>query len=393
MEDFKKNFVLLSQVAKEKKYAQEYLGLLARRGDIGSIRIGKRWYTTWPWFEEFLENSQKKKAEAVEMAVAPVVLEMAKKEEIKITEIKEMKMEAEMIPILLPSKVEEKIPEEKIKISLPVAIPMPVAKGIIPEAAPVAIPDVSVAQEIVREIPKAIFSSEAFQEPESAEKIAVKVALDDPAPKIYGAEAPVTEWKPVKVNNLTKPTGETSPIRVNQINIQKIPIRQKSQNVFPARKMNQIVRKNIPPVEMRKERRESIPGFSPALHPEKRVEVYREIRVNRSEDGFSPDFSEEEKLSSPIFSRFAFALSFAIIIVLVAASGYFIFSGGLFKNGVVAGASDERNGDFPSITSQGEGFLTHAGDKIKESVSLSRMVVQMVKEKSENGSPSGETAK
>jgi len=39
MEELKKKFVLLSKVAKEKKYAQEYLGLLARRGDIGSIRI------------------------------------------------------------------------------------------------------------------------------------------------------------------------------------------------------------------------------------------------------------------------------------------------------------------------------------------------------------------
>ena len=53
MEDFRNKFVLLSKIAKEKKYAQEYLGLLARRGDLGSIRIGKRWYTTLDWFLEF----------------------------------------------------------------------------------------------------------------------------------------------------------------------------------------------------------------------------------------------------------------------------------------------------------------------------------------------------
>lgn len=63
-EDFKKKFVLLSKVAKEKKYAQEYLGLLARRGDIGSIRIGKRWYTTWGWFFEFEKDIAAKKVEA-----------------------------------------------------------------------------------------------------------------------------------------------------------------------------------------------------------------------------------------------------------------------------------------------------------------------------------------
>jgi hypothetical protein len=64
-EDFRKNFVLLSKVAKEKKYAQEYLGLLARRGDLGSVRIGKRWYTTWEWFSEFEKDIVAKKAEAV----------------------------------------------------------------------------------------------------------------------------------------------------------------------------------------------------------------------------------------------------------------------------------------------------------------------------------------
>ena len=75
-EDIQKNFILLSKVAKEKKYAQEYLGLLARRGDIGSIRIGKRWYTTWAWFEEFLENSQKKKEVVSEVKIAkPVMVE------------------------------------------------------------------------------------------------------------------------------------------------------------------------------------------------------------------------------------------------------------------------------------------------------------------------------
>ncbi|KKT71932.1 MAG: hypothetical protein UW66_C0018G0015 [Candidatus Moranbacteria bacterium GW2011_GWF1_44_4] len=64
MEDFKKKFVLLSAIAKEKKYAQEYLGLLARRGDIGSIRIGKRWYTKVEWFSEFLSDAEARKAEA-----------------------------------------------------------------------------------------------------------------------------------------------------------------------------------------------------------------------------------------------------------------------------------------------------------------------------------------
>ena len=60
-------YILLSAVAKEKKYAQEYLGLLARRGDVGSIRIGKRWYTTTEWFSEFLADAEAKKAEVKNM--------------------------------------------------------------------------------------------------------------------------------------------------------------------------------------------------------------------------------------------------------------------------------------------------------------------------------------
>lgn len=78
-EDLKKNFVLLSKVAKEKKYAQEYLGLLARRGDLGSIRIGKRWYTTWDWFLEFEKDIEVKKAEMKieERAIEPVKMAVA----------------------------------------------------------------------------------------------------------------------------------------------------------------------------------------------------------------------------------------------------------------------------------------------------------------------------
>jgi hypothetical protein len=59
-----KDFVLLSTIAKERKYAQEYLSLLARRGDLGSVRIGKRWYTKIEWFEEFLVDVEKRKEEA-----------------------------------------------------------------------------------------------------------------------------------------------------------------------------------------------------------------------------------------------------------------------------------------------------------------------------------------
>lgn len=89
----KKKFVLLSKVAKEKKYAQEYLGLLARRGDIGSIRIGKRWYTTQEWFWEFLRDAEVRKAEARATEEAAVHVGV-------------LNPEREKEKVLLPEKVE-----------------------------------------------------------------------------------------------------------------------------------------------------------------------------------------------------------------------------------------------------------------------------------------------
>lgn len=109
-EDLKKNFVLLSKVAKEKKYAQEYLGLLARRGDLGSIRIGKRWYTTWDWFLEFEKDADMKKAEmkVEERAIEPVKMAVAEKKESE-----------KKIPF---SRVERKLPTVDLRKAAPVQV-------------------------------------------------------------------------------------------------------------------------------------------------------------------------------------------------------------------------------------------------------------------------------
>ncbi len=73
------SFILLSRAAKDKKYAQEYLSLLARRGDLGSIRIGKRWYTTNEWMEQFLQTvEEKKKASEQSLKVDGLELEVEK---------------------------------------------------------------------------------------------------------------------------------------------------------------------------------------------------------------------------------------------------------------------------------------------------------------------------
>lgn len=127
MEDLKRNFVLLSEVAKEKKYAQEYLGLLARRGDLGSIRIGKRWYTTREWFEKFLRDSKEKKEE---VRVAETKIEQAHevivKREIFGKKAEEKKLETRKI---------HPIPQESLRCG--VSVPLKIRKELPPVIDPV----------------------------------------------------------------------------------------------------------------------------------------------------------------------------------------------------------------------------------------------------------------
>jgi hypothetical protein len=299
-EDLQKNFILLSKVAKEKKYAQEYMGLLARRGDIGSIRIGKRWYTTWQWFEEFLENSQKKKMESVceiatEPAQNPAKQDIESGREIKIN-----------VPLVFPER-------EKVYAAQPV-------------------------MRMQRE-----------------EKI---------------AEQPASSAdKPAKIAVAVKTKSFEMPVRKNI-----------SGDIRITNKFN-------PPASLRKASfaREAFRAGN--VFVEKKNEnplPYKEIKFRKNKDVFSPVFGMSEvseRMRSIFFPKLVFAAGFAIIFLLVAVSGYFVFSDGIFKKGMVAGASSERKGVFSGISSEGEYFLSNAGDKIKESLSVSRVAVEAAKER------------
>ena len=310
-EDFQKNFILLSKVAKEKKYAQEYMGLLARRGDIGSIRIGKRWYTTWAWFEEFLENSQKQKKEVeseVQMTAPAVVETLAGKP---------VKVEAEKI---IFSAVEK----EKIKINVPFVFPEK----------------------------EKIYAAQPVMHMPREEKISEQPAKITVAVKTKRFEMPVRRNIPRDIREI-KIQPRISQVRNfhQERNSRFLPqLETKFKNVF-------VEKKNENPLP------------------------YKEIKFRRSKDVFSPAFGVGEETHSIFFPKFVFATGFAIIIFLVVASGYFVFSDGIFKKGMVAGASSERNGVFSSISSGGEYFLSNAGDKIKESLSVSRVAVEAAKER------------
>jgi hypothetical protein len=285
-EELKEKFVLLSQVAKEKKYAQEYLGLLARRGDIGSLRIGKRWYTTWEWVEEFLENSQKKKAE--------IVLETAG--------VKKSKVEVEQyVPKI--SKADEGC---AVKIDFPIVPP---------------------AREKVY-----AFQPAAARPMEEAFSIPVKI--------------PVAAKKIERETRIFGDIQRTVQVRQN-VSLKK--------ELLPRK------------VSVEERNRHAVP--------------YREVKMKKSDGVFSPDFSKAGSLEAAIFPRFAFAASFAIIICLVALSGYFAYTAGLFEKGQVAGASSASAEGFSSIQSEGEKLLSGAGGKIKESLSVSRVVMEVAREK------------
>ncbi|MFH0929918.1 MAG: hypothetical protein V1814_01560 [Candidatus Moraniibacteriota bacterium] len=326
-EDLQKKFILLSKIAKEKKYAQEYIGLLARRGDIGSIRIGKRWYTTWEWFEEFLENSQKKKTESVceTQVVQPV------------------KVEAEKIAF--PAR--EKEDSIQIKETVPfrnISEVPAFAKAMAGEGEKVYVAQ-SVTVDVRRE-----------------EKIIEEPAKITVAVKTKRFEMPVRK----NISGDIRGIGEIrKKIEISQVrnfhqerNIQSLPqLETKFKNVF-------VEGKNENPLP------------------------YKEIKFRKNQDVFSPVFETIEETRSFFFPKFVFATGFAIMVFLVAASGYFVFSDGIFKKGTVAGASSERNGGFSGISSGGEYFLASAGDKMKESLSVSRVVVEAVKEKTaKNASP------
>ncbi|MCX6762801.1 MAG: hypothetical protein NT093_03415 [Candidatus Moranbacteria bacterium] len=317
-EDFQKKFILLSKIAKDKKYAQEYMGLLARRGDIGSIRIGKRWYTTWEWFEEFLENSQKKKTESIS--------------EVKISQ--PVKVEAEKT-ICPASKKEE------IKISVPFVFPER-------EKVYAAHPVMRVQRE--------------EKNIEDSARISVSVKTGEE--KMIGRKNIAVGLGDIR---LIRKIGEKREIRKKaEISQTRIFLREKNSQSIPQ------METRFKNVFVEKKNENPLP--------------YKEIKFRKNQDVFSPAFGVGEKTYSSFFPRLVFATGFAIIFLLVAASGYFVFSDGIFEKGTVAGASNERNGGFPGIDSGGEYFFASTGDKMKESLSVSRVVIEAVKEKTTNNS-------
>jgi hypothetical protein len=346
-EDLKQKFVLLSKVAKEKKYAQEYLGLLARRGDIGSIRIGKRWYTTWQWFEEFLENSQKKKNEVLQdLSVEGMAKTDASGVAAKVEKV-------ENISQIVPEAVESfpNIPQADL-------VPVHVAMGKKLET--------KSHEEVVAEHGVKIHFSKSVMAKNEVEKKMqpvesnVKISLGK---KENGNKIEIRKMLP------SRPIEKTNIIRVRtnidsrkRIEFSKTPNFSrvnKSQTMEPRTKESQ---------------RRSIEERNRLAVP------YPEVKLKKKADVYSPVISEVAEKQTFAFPRLAFALSFAIILFLIGISGYFIWSGGLLQKGTVAGASDQKMAGFSGIETGSDYYLGKSADKMKESLSISKAVVEVAKE-------------
>ncbi|MFH1890794.1 MAG: hypothetical protein ABIJ91_04510, partial [Candidatus Kuenenbacteria bacterium] len=53
---FADGFFLLSEATNKCCYSQEYLSLLARRGDLKAEKFGRNWYTTMVWLREYIDQ-------------------------------------------------------------------------------------------------------------------------------------------------------------------------------------------------------------------------------------------------------------------------------------------------------------------------------------------------
>jgi len=357
-EELKQKFILLSKVAKEKKYAQEYLGLLARRGDIGSIRIGKRWYTTWQWFEEFMECSQKKKAESA-----------AEEKEVQFTKI-------EKEEIVMPVA-------EKVKVSASVQIKMPAKENF-----PVEIENktISTEKEAIFSIPLSVpekmkatvlenqensAGSNSFsqaQEEKKKNSLEIKIRM----PQIQNAKAFQMQPKKVAMQAGTR----------NSMLKRNVPvIRKTTERISQKRISAGVSRKNnFFKSELRAEKT-SLPNQS-IEERNRRAVPYPEIKMKKNASVFSPALFRKKE--EQLISRFGMAFSFAIMLFLAVVSGYFVYSGGLMGGGTVAGAANEKNNGFFSIVSGSDSVVSNMGDKMKESFSVSNLVIEVVKEKELN---------
>jgi hypothetical protein len=391
MEDFKKNFVLLSKIAKEKKYAQEYLGLLARRGDLGSIRIGKRWYTKREWFSEFLAEAEERKAQAKSRGLAKSAEKREEKKELadKKTELPKS-LEEFSVRIERSAEIpqKEKKGEEKI----------PSLERILPEPTypPTDRPhetSVSFFEEAQSPKPKReIFHPTADHSPgNTPPRQSGMVFLRK---GINHSSSKELEQKE-KIENLILEKKKKTEVMTVSKGAEPAPVAIKPKPVF---RKNFISEKKLDTIDLRNKKSEKAffreKSFQQSA--KEREILKRKVQVPKKENlPVFEDWLTQAKQPSPnfltaetrlgFFPKFAFSLSMVLLLALLAQAGWVyknelkgIFVG---RAGIVAGAQD-KGVNLDTIKSSSADYLEKQGDKIRENVSLSSVLIRAMLERS-----------
>ncbi len=355
-EDLKKKFILLSKFAKEKKYAQEYLGLLARRGDLGSIRIGKRWYTSREWFSEFLADAEKRKEEAARI--------LLKNNAAKISEpIMEVKKE---------TLRQEFFTEEKKNITV---------AGNVKEYADDH-SSLGASGEIKIKVPyrakqREISSERTLARPmDFLPRRAVSPALPILSGSVSRPDGPVLR--------LDRPSRSEQPgVFAEKYFSRGVDIKSRIRISSPANLSGKVVPR-FADIKISSEKK--LNGhWEENINEKPAPEKFLEIR--RSDNVFSPSFAQRKWLSDLFPSKLAFGLAAVLVFFLLFQAAVF-FKGDLARfagldqaQGIVAGASDEKGSGITNVKSEADYYLSSSADAMKESVSFSRLMVRTALER------------
>jgi hypothetical protein len=338
-EDLKENYILLSKIAKEKKYAQEYLGLLARRGDIGSIRIGKRWYITREWFSEFLQDAQERKMKA-EQGVTVEKITIEKKPD----------------RVVFPAFSNTAVPFRKSKAAIDEGVGH--ASGFY---------GISVESRENEGVAAGRLSS--GEERVIENNIALKISTPV-------AERPVVQVRQENFSIRTRPTPFSQP----EIKRPIIDLRSAERAFKQVQEEEQSVKyRNI---AIARKNNDHSTGMAQAP---KDTDACSDYEVRRKSNILSPIFLRQEKPAIPWFPKLAIGFSFVLLFFLLF-QGTFTYRKDIMKwagleKGTVAGTSDKRKSNLATLRSAADYFISNQDNQMKESVSLSQLMLRAALEK------------
>jgi hypothetical protein len=341
-EDLKKNYILLSKIAKEKKYAQEYLGLLARRGDLGSIRIGKRWYITREWFSEFLQDTQERKEKERQGVV-----------------VEEIAIEKKSDLVALPVLDDVALPFQETKVAINESIGLSYGFSNVSDDA--------------RADEKVVVARQSLRKERIEKNETIKISI--PA-----SERPAIQVRKENFSISAKSLASPQP----EVKRSVIDLRNTERAHKQVQEKEQAVEyRNIAIVEEDHER------STEAVQTFKDTNAFWDYEIRRKNTILSPTFSVQERMGMPWFPRLAFGFSFVLLFFLLF-QGAVTYRKDLMKfaglgEGTVAGISDEKKNNLTAIRLAADYFISNQDSQMKESISLSQLILRAALEK-EKGS-------